>query len=117
MIHWLKTEQWAFEDVWDGNKPYEVRKDDRKYKRNDVLILAELLPKDVVQITNTTPRAVIARVDSVMNDTFDGLSPGYVGLGLTILGRINENDIALYTYSKRVIVSEQWSATVAAEQS
>lgn len=40
-LHYLKTEQPWFEDVWNGVKTFEVRKDDRGFKPGDVLCLQE----------------------------------------------------------------------------
>ena len=41
MIHELKIAPIYFEAVISGKKAFEVRKDDRKYQENDVLILKE----------------------------------------------------------------------------
>lgn len=41
MIHEIKTEPIYFEAVISGKKTFEVRKDDRNYQENDVLILKE----------------------------------------------------------------------------
>ena len=41
MIHELKILPQYFEEVWDGNKNFELRKDDRDYKVGDSLRLLE----------------------------------------------------------------------------
>lgn len=115
MIHWLKTEQPYFEDVWNFDKPFEIRKDDRKYQIDDILILAELLPPSVVQKVNTAPRAIIARVTSFVDDQFDGLNVDYKALGLVILGRISEDDLKLFEYTRTEISSTQWTSRKAAK--
>lgn len=41
MTHELKILPMYFQAVWDGKKTFEVRKNDRGYKLNDILILKE----------------------------------------------------------------------------
>tara|TARA_R110000851_G_scaffold44625_1_gene109566 strand:- start:1195 stop:1431 length:237 start_codon:yes stop_codon:yes gene_type:complete len=41
MEHTLKILPQYFEEVWDGNKTFELRKDDRDYKVGDTLRLLE----------------------------------------------------------------------------
>lgn len=42
--HDVKCHPGPFQDVWDGKKPYEIRKDDRDYCVGDALILSEWDP-------------------------------------------------------------------------
>ena len=39
--HELKTLPEYFEQVWNGNKRFELRKNDRDFQENDILILKE----------------------------------------------------------------------------
>ena len=41
MIHELKTDPIPFPQSWNGDKLFEVRRDDRNYNLGDVLILKE----------------------------------------------------------------------------
>lgn len=45
MIHKLKTVQPYFSDVIRGHKTFEIRKNDRDFKMNDILILQHYHPK------------------------------------------------------------------------
>lgn len=109
MIHWLKTEEIYFDDVWDFAKPYEVRDDrDRNFDVGDILILGE-------GIQNArAPRAVVARVKSIMTDAFPGIAKGYVGLGLLILGHFSEDDLTLFTHNTGHVSCVEWRHTAEA---
>lgn len=52
MIHDLKTDPVYFERVFNGEKTFEVRKDDRGYQSGDTLILREF---DRTKCTHPTP--------------------------------------------------------------
>lgn len=102
MIHWLKTDPEYFQLVWDGDKQYEIRLNDRDYQIDDILILA-----DGTQ-TARAERAVIARVVSRLGDNFPGIGTGFVGLGLLILGKIYGDDMDLYEYSRTTWQCKEW---------
>jgi len=46
MIHELKTWPEYFEQVRNGNKPFEVRKNDRYFSEGDEVLLKEFIPED-----------------------------------------------------------------------
>lgn len=58
--HELKTLPEYFEEVWKGRKTFEVRKDDRGFKRWDRLRLNEWAPD-----TGYTGRQVVAEVSYI----------------------------------------------------
>lgn len=78
MIHELKTYPKYFKETIEGNKPFEIRKDDRDFHVGDVLILKEW------DNTKYSGREIGAVVRYVLRD-FIGLQEGYVALGLQIL--------------------------------
>lgn len=63
MLHELKTYPKYFQETIEGNKLFEIRKNDRNY----------------------TGREVGAMVRYILDDKFIGLAEGYVALGLQIL--------------------------------
>ena len=76
MTHELKILPMYFQVVWDGKKTFEVRKNDRGYKPNDILVLKEW------DGTKYTGSAVCKRVGYMLTDTIDGIEKGYCVLGL-----------------------------------
>lgn len=106
MIHWLKTVDAIFDIVWDFDKAFEIRQDDRNYQLDDILILARGTED------SKAAKAVIAQVTSIITSgCCDGLAAGYVGLGIKILGRLSDLDeLSLFTYHRQSLTSEEWSS-------
>ena len=77
MKHELKTVQPYFDAVFYGEKPFEVRKDDRGFAVGDVLVLREW----DAAAQQYGRRVFERRVTYVLRD-FPALVPGYVVLGL-----------------------------------
>jgi Domain of unknown function (DUF3850) len=79
--HVLKT--WA--DYWDaierGEKPFEVRRDDRGFQKGDVLILRRMAKSYSGAWVDDT-RELRRRVTYVLTGGQFGIEPGYVVLGL-----------------------------------
>lgn len=103
MIHWLKTDIKYFEMTWAGDKTFEIRNNDRNFKEDDILILAE------GHLSAQTHRCVIARVRSVVSYVLDD----HVVLGLVILGHIDQFDedrLQLFKYRKETITCEEWTS-------
>lgn len=76
MLHELKTYPKYFQETIEGNKPFEIRKNDRNFQVGDVLLLKEW---------DNIGREVGAMVRYILDDKFIGLAEGYVALGLQIL--------------------------------
>lgn len=71
-VHELKTVQPFFNQVAEGKKRFELRKNDRDFKYNDILILREWSPV----MENYMGNDVVVRVTGVL-DQFVGLQSGY----------------------------------------
>ena len=71
MTHELKTYPKYFQETIEGNKPFEIRKNDRNFQVGDVLILKE---SDNIKYSG---REIGAVVRYVLRD-FIGLQEGYV---------------------------------------
>lgn len=84
-IHHLKTVQPFFEDIWDGIKKFELRKNDRKFKVNDILILREWNAEKNI----TVGHRIKCRITYILQD-FEGLQAGYCILGIRVVQRLKE---------------------------
>ncbi len=73
MIHKIKCEPRFFEESISGNKPFELRFNDRGYQVHDTIVLQEWDPvkKDY------TGRELTFTVAFILSD-YEGLTPGYV---------------------------------------
>lgn len=93
-VHELKTWPAYFECVWDGEKTFEVRLDDRGFQKGDQVVLREwdrhrtcLCPggDHSPGCTKYTGRSVTARIGHVMASTPPrGSSRGFVGMGYVV---------------------------------
>lgn len=87
-IHELKTDPQEFEKSWRGDKPFEIRFDDRAFQPGDVVILRETendgeymrIPGIDVRYTG---RQLTRRILS--KTTGYGLDTGWCVLGLTVM--------------------------------
>ncbi|BDE80465.1 ASCH/PUA domain-containing protein [Clostridioides difficile] len=75
MIHELKILPQYFKEVVNGNKNFEVRKNDRGFKKGDLLVLQEF---DGEKYTGLETRKEITYV----LENSDYLQNGYVVLGI-----------------------------------
>lgn len=73
MIHQVKCEHQFFEDVVRGNKPFEVRKNDRNYQVGDYLAMNELTEDK----TGYTRRSALFVIDYVLRYEDMPLALGY----------------------------------------
>ncbi|WP_268848122.1 DUF3850 domain-containing protein [Flavobacterium aestivum] len=78
MNHELKIHPQFYKDVLLGVKKVEVRKNDRNYQENDLLILNEFDPKK----EKYTGGQIKRRVDYIIKDVL-GLDPEYVVLQIS----------------------------------
>lgn len=76
--HALKTIQPYFNEVWEGRKTFEFRKDDRGFAIGDQVMLYEYDPETLSYIG----RIIHADICYILRD-FEGISEGYCVLSLT----------------------------------
>lgn len=83
MIHKLKTVQPFFNEVKEGIKKFEFRKNDRDFKKGDLLILEEYDPEDSEEENKGYSGKVFAvRVDYIL-ENYTGIEKGYCVMGVT----------------------------------
>lgn len=76
--HDIKTDMEPFWVLWNGEKTFEFRRNDRDYQVGDTLILREYFPD-----TNTfSGRAVKARVTHLIAGPSGNIPEGYVCMSL-----------------------------------
>lgn len=79
MVHELKTWQSYFHAVYDGTKLFELRRDDRDFRANDLVRLRETFYHD----GRFTGRECTRRITYVLRHEEDlGLKPGFAILSL-----------------------------------
>jgi hypothetical protein len=82
----LKTHPTAFQDVWDGRKPFEFRKDDRDppFAVDDILVLKDYEPKREIY----SGRMIYCCVSCIYRGPSPyGIPDGYCVMGLYELHR------------------------------
>lgn len=83
MVHKLKTVQPFFNEVKEGKKKFELRKNDRDFKAGDLLILEEYDPEDKDEPNKGYSGKLFAvRVDYIL-ENYPGIEPGYCIMGIT----------------------------------
>jgi ASC-1-like (ASCH) protein len=78
MEHELKCHPPYFDAIKRGEKPFEVRRDDRGFQKGDHLQLRRFDP----DTRNYTGERLYLRVTYVLTDGHPGIVPGYVVMGL-----------------------------------
>jgi hypothetical protein len=81
VIHELKTWPEYFQDVLDGIKTFEIRKNDRNYIEQDKLLLKEWSPFR----ESFTGRRVLVTVVYIL-DNSDFVKEGFVVMGISLTG-------------------------------
>ena len=78
MTHELKLNEEFFGDVLTGNKTFEVRKNDRDYKKGDSLKLLSYNPKTSKYIGGEA----IRKITYILHGGSWGIESGYVVIGM-----------------------------------
>lgn len=83
MTHELKCWPEYFKEVVNGNKPFDIRKDDRepRFEKRDFLHLSEWEPFDLDGNGHFTGCGTLLKVTYVLRD-YVGIKEGYVVMGL-----------------------------------
>ena len=79
--HELKTWPEYFSATINGQKKFELRKNDRNFAVDDILILKEYNPNTKIY----TGRSIVSKVNYILSDTSMGLKEGYVILGIVMV--------------------------------
>lgn len=86
-IHELKTDPKVFRESWDERKLFEIRKNDRNFKRGDRLLLRETVYNGEQMAAGKpleyTGRAIEQTITYVMHGPLYGLKDGWVILSVT----------------------------------
>lgn len=83
VIHQVKCWPAYFQRVVSGEKPFEIRRDDRGYQRGDILLLAEWDPEgSPMGAGRYTGAEHRAEITWILTGGQFGLEPGYVAMGL-----------------------------------
>jgi Domain of unknown function (DUF3850) len=90
LVHHLKTWPEYFGRVKNGDKPFEIRKNDRDYKVGDELLLQEFVPEgyyaeDAKQEPYFTGQVCHRKITYILNGGQFGIEKGYVALGLQVV--------------------------------
>lgn len=87
-IHQLKTTFEYFQSAKDKLKMFEIRINDRDFQVGDIVILRLFDNKwnygQSTNVNNWPERLLVRRITYIL-DNFEGLSDGYVGIGLETL--------------------------------
>lgn len=81
-IHNKKLIQPYFDDVWNGNKTFEIRKNDCDYQVGDLLILREFDKKTDKYTGDWIMTKIIYKIEN-----FVGIEEGYCILEIKVLER------------------------------
>jgi len=84
-VHALKTWPAFYEDVALGTKSFEVRRNDRNFAVNDVLLLHEWQPDQKGDGGRFTGRLVAARVTYVLRGPILGIAEGWCVMGIKVV--------------------------------
>lgn len=79
--HDLKCEFPYFDEVACGDKPFEVRRDDRDFKMNDLIKLHEVMKVDSGPVKKTG-KVLIVKITYILKGERWGIKEGFCVLGV-----------------------------------
>lgn len=88
--HELKIEAEFFEAQLQGNKNFELRKDDRGFNVGDSIVLREITPQKTEPQPRYTGRKLLTKITFMLRHTqAEGLKKNHVILGTKVFGYTN----------------------------
>ena len=83
-IHEIKVWSEYWDALEDGDKPFEVRRDDRGYQKGDMLVLCkwDRLKDCFVRTGDNSQIQIRRKITYILTGGQFGIEPGYVVLGL-----------------------------------
>lgn len=84
--HELKIYPHYFQAIVDGNKTFEIRKNDRGFQVGDTVILKEW---DNIKYSG---REIHAKIKYILDDKFIGLAEGYVAFSIDVFAVISKGE-------------------------
>lgn len=119
IVHELKTWPSYFRPLWDGEKTFEIRFDDRGFQRGDMVNLREWdrglrcechsTHHDPKTCTRYTGRRILAEIGYVTASTSPrGQQRGFEGRGYVVFSLINVDHIE--AEQDAVLATEMWDA-------
>lgn len=83
--HELKVVKPYFHPIADGQKSFEVRRDDRGFQRGQVLWLREFAPNARSPREQYTGNATFARIDWILTGGQFGIESGFVVMAISLI--------------------------------
>lgn len=84
--HELKALPAYFHPLADGEKRFEVRRDDRGFQKGDVIRVREFVPGARSPREQYTGNETFVRVDWILTGGQLGIEPGFVVMSVSLLG-------------------------------
>jgi len=101
----IKTIQPYFDAVWDGEKNFEIRLDDRNYKVGDILwqreYYPEMAPREISAKCSAgyTERSILSIVTyKIPAGKFSGLAEGYCAMQCEVIKRVIDTPLGTEIY-------------------
>lgn len=82
VVHEVKCWPNYFDAIESGEKPFDVRRDDRGYQKGDTLFLRRYDPAKLIESDKYTGSEMNKEITYVLTGGQFGIEPGYVVLGL-----------------------------------
>ena len=88
--HFLKTEPVYFQKIWDGLKPFELRRNDRDFQVGDTLILKEFDRENQTY----SGREIEADVLYILHEYADAIKEQYCIMSIKVIS-LHKNGVML----------------------